>query len=53
MLCSKFMVLLIHLGPWFLNKGCHIYKIVELVILTNVVFLLLASSDLVIDPEFS
>ena len=53
MLCSRFLVLLIHLGSWSLNKGWHIYKIVESVILTGVVFLVLASSDLAIDPEFS
>ena len=33
-------------------KRC-IYKIVEPVVLTAVVFLVLASSDLAIDPEFS
>ena len=53
MLCSIFLVLLIHLGPWSLNKGWHIYKIVEPVTLAGVVFLVLASSDLSIDPEFS
>ena len=53
MLCSTFFVLLIHLGPWRLNKGWHIYEIVEPVILTAVVFLASASSDLAIDPEFS
>ena len=53
MSCSKFLVLLIHLGPWSLNEGWHIYKIVESVILTAVVILVLASSDLAIDPEFS
>ena len=52
MLCSTFLVLLIHLGPWSLNEGWHIYKIVELVILIAMVFLL-ASSDPAIDPEFS
>ena len=36
-----------------LNEGWHIYKIVEQVIFTAVVFLALASSDLAIDPEFS
>ena len=51
MLCSAFLVLLIHLGS--LNEGWHIYKIVEPVILTAVVFLVLASSDLAIDAEFS
>ena len=45
--------MLIHLGPWFLNEGRHIYKIVEQVVLTGVVFLVLAFSDLAIDPEFS
>ena len=51
MLCSTFLLLLIHLG--FLNAGWHIYKIAEPVILTAVVFLALASSDPAIDPEFS
>ena len=45
MLCSTFLVLLIHLGPWSLNEGWHIYKIVEPVILTAVVFLVLTSSN--------
>ena len=45
MLCSTFLVLLIHLGPWFLNEDWHIYKIVESIILAGVVFLVLASSD--------
>ena len=36
-----------------LNEGCHIYKIVEPVVLTAVVFLALASSDPAIDPQFS
>ena len=53
MLCSTFLVLLIHLGPWSLNENWHIYKIVEPVILSGVVFLALASSDLATDPEFS
>ena len=53
MLCSTFLLLLIHLGPWSLNGGWHIYKIVEPVILTGLVFLVLASSDPAIDPEFS
>ena len=53
LLCSTFLVLLIHLGLWSLNEGWHIYKIVEPVILIAVVFLVLASSDLAIDPEFS
>ena len=53
MLCSIVLVLLIHLGPWSLNKGWHIYKIVEPVILTGVIFLVLTSSDPSIDPEFS
>ena len=39
--------------PWSLNDGRHIYKIVEPFILTAVVFLVLASSDLAIGPEFS
>ena len=51
MLCSTFLPLLIHLGS--LNEGSHIYKIVEPVIFTAVVFLALASSDPAIDPEFS
>ena len=53
MLWSTLLVLLIHLGPWSLNKGWHIYKIVEPVILSGVIFLVLASSDPAIDPEFS
>ena len=53
MLCSTFLVLLIHLGPWSLNEDWHIYKIVEPVVLTGVVFPVLASSDLAIDPQFS
>ena len=53
MLCSTFLVLLIHLGSWSLNEGWHIYKIVEPVILTSVIFLVSASSGLAIDPEFS
>ena len=53
MLCSTFLVLLIHLGSWSLNKDWHIYKIVEPVVLTGVVFPVLASSDLAIDPQFS
>ena len=36
-----------------LNEGQHIYKIVEPVVLTAVVFLVLVSSYLAIDPEFS
>ena len=48
MLCSTFLVLLIHLGPRSLKEGWQIYKIVEPVIFTAV-----ASSDLAIDPEFS
>ena len=46
------MVLLIHLGSWSLNDVWHIYKILEPIILTAVVFLMLASGDLAIDPEF-
>ena len=38
---------------YIFNEGWHIYKIVEPVLLTAVVFLALASSDLAIDPEFS
>ena len=53
MLCSTFLVLLNHLGPSFLNEGRHIYKIVEPVVLTGVVFLVLVSSDLGFDPENS
>ena len=53
MLRSIFLVLLIHLWPWSLNEGWHIYKIVEPVIFTGVVFLILASRDLAIDPGFS
>ena len=54
MSCSTFLVLLIRLAPWSLNESWrHIYKIVEPDILTGVVFLVLASSDLAIDPEFS
>ena len=45
MLYSTFLVLLIHLAPWSLNENWHIYKIVEPVILTAVVFLVLASRD--------
>ena len=45
MLCSIFLILSIHLGPWSLNEGWHIYQIVEPVILTAVVFPVLASSD--------
>ena len=52
MLYSTFLVLLIQLGPWSLNEDWHIYKIVEPVVLTGVVFLVLASSDLAIDSEF-
>ena len=51
MLRSTFLILLIHLGS--LNEGWHIYKIVAPVILTDVVLLVLASSDIAIDPEFS
>ena len=51
MLRNTFLVSLIH--PGFLNESWHIYKIVEPVILTALVFLLLTSSDLAIDPEFS
>ena len=53
MLCNTFLVLLIQLVPWSLNEGWHIYKIVEPVIFTGVVFLVLASNDLAIDAEFS
>ena len=53
MLYSTFLVLLIQLGPWSLNENWHIYKIVEPVVLTGMVFLVLASSDLVINAEFS
>ena len=53
MLCGIFFVLLIHLRPWSLNEGWNVYKIIETVILIAVAFLVLASSDLAIDPEFS
>ena len=53
MLYSTFLVLLIHLVPSSLNEGWYIYKIVEPVILTAIVFLMLTSNDIVIDPEFS
>ena len=39
MLCSTLLVLLIHLGPWSLNEGWYIYKIVEPIIFTGVVVL--------------
>ena len=45
MLCSTFLVSLIHLEPWSLNEDWHVYKIVEPIILTGVVFLVLESSD--------
>ena len=45
MLFSTFLVLLIHLGQSSLNEGWYIYKIVEPVILTGVVFPVLVSSD--------
>ena len=45
MLCSTFLVLLIHLGPWSLKEGWHIYKIVETVTLTGMVFLALSIED--------
>ena len=51
MLYNTFLVLLLHLGPSSLNEGWHIYKIVEPVILTAVVFLVLASSDLANFPD--
>ena len=51
MLFNRFLVLLVHLGS--LNEGCLIYKIVEPIIFTGVVFLALASSALAIDLEFS
>ena len=53
MLCSTLLVLLIHLGPWSLNEGRHIYKIVEPVIFTGVAFLVSTFRYLTIDPEFS
>ena len=53
MLCGTFLLLLIPLGPSSLNEDWHIYKIVEPVVLTAVVFLVSASSDPAIDPEFS
>ena len=53
MLCSTSLVLSIHLGS--LNEGRHIYKIVEPVIFTGVVFLASASSgnfpDIVISND--
>ena len=52
MLCSTFFIL-IHLGPWSLNEGRYIYKIVEPAIFTGAVFLVSTSRDLAIDPEFS
>ena len=51
MLRSTFLVSLIH--PGFLNESWHIYKIVEPVILTGMAFLVLVSSALAIDLEFS
>ena len=51
MLRSRFLILLIHLGS--LNEDWHIYQIVEPAILTGVIFLVLASSNLAIDPELS
>ena len=42
MLCSRLLVLLIHLES--LNEE-HVFKILEPVILTAVIFLVLASSD--------
>ena len=53
MLCGTFLVLLIRLRPRSLNEGWNVYKIIETVILIAVTFLVLASSDLAIDPEFS
>ena len=41
MLCSIFLVLLIHLGLSSVNEDWHIYKIVEPVILTDVVLLVI------------
>lgn len=43
MLCGTFLVLLIHLEPWLLDKSWHIYKIVKLVILIGVIVLVLKS----------
>ena len=51
MLCGTFLLLLSQLGPSSLNEGWRIYKIV--VVLTAVVFVVSASSDPAIDPEFS
>ena len=45
MSCSRFLVLLIHLGPWSLKESWHVYKIAEPVISIGVAFLVLASSD--------
>ena len=53
MLYSTLLVLLIHLRPWSLNEGQHIYKIVEPIVLTGMVFLVLESINPAIDPEFS
>ena len=36
-----------------LNEGQYIYKIVEPVVLTGVVFLMLLPNDLTIDSKFS
>ena len=51
-LCNTFLslfVLLIHLVPSPLNQGWHIYKIVEPVILTDVVVLVLSKNALQIE----
>ena len=51
-LCNTFLslfVLLIHLVSSSLNKGWHIYKIVEPVILTDVVVLVLSKNALQIE----
>ena len=53
MLRSTFLILFIHLESWSLNEGRHIYKIVKPVVLTGELFLVLVSSDVVIDPKFS
>ena len=58
---KKYLIIKYFYIYWFItflqkeliNEIWYIYKIVEPVILTGVIFLVLASSDLAIDPEFS
>ena len=58
---KKYLIIKYFYIYWFItflqkeliNESWYIYKIVELVILTGVIFLVLAFSDLAIDPEFS